>query len=153
MSSYSSYRNVTRCFTRKSNTFYFIENPSTVTLFNNMKNKTLLLKQYNTHVLNGWLNCLMPRGPFLETPGNFSDPKENFKVKTCWIVAQSVAHKLVNFSLLTDSFIVLFSKLLKHTSIVNATDGEHNTAFRSRNVRETGPRAHLFERRLALTLG
>ena len=117
MSSYSSYRNVTRCFKRKSNTFYFIENPSTVTRFNNMKNKTFLLKQYSCFK---WvLNCLMLRyqGPVSRNARKLFGPE----VKTCWIVAQFVAHKLVNFSLLTDSFIVFFSKLLKLRSWMQLT--------------------------------
>ena len=31
---------------------------------------------------------------FLKRPGNFSDPKVNFEIKTCWVVA----HKPVNFA-------------------------------------------------------
>ena len=53
------------------------------------------------------------RGPFLERPGNFSGPKANFEIKTCWIVAQFLAHKPVNSASLTDTFIVSFSRLLK----------------------------------------
>ena len=52
-------------------------------------------------------------GPFLEKPSNFSDAKANFEIKTCWIVAQFLAQKMVNFASLTDSFIVSFSKLVK----------------------------------------
>ena len=52
-------------------------------------------------------------GPFLERPGNFSGPKANFKFKTCWIAAQFLAHKPVNFASFTDSFIVSLSKVLK----------------------------------------
>ena len=52
-------------------------------------------------------------GPFLERPGNFSGAKANFEIKTCWIVAQFLAHKPDSFASLTDSFIVLFSKLVK----------------------------------------
>ena len=37
------------------------------------------------------------RGPFLKRLGNFPGPKANFKVKTCWILAQFLAHKPVNF--------------------------------------------------------
>ena len=51
--------------------------------------------------------------PFLERPDNFSGPKPNFEIKTSWIAAKFLAHKLVNFASLTDSFIVSFSKLLK----------------------------------------
>ena len=53
------------------------------------------------------------RGPFLKKPGNFSGPKANFKIKICWIVAQFLAHKPVNIALLTDKFILSFSKLLE----------------------------------------
>ena len=53
------------------------------------------------------------RGPFLERPGNFSGPKANFKIKTCWIVPQFLAHEPIKIASFTDSFIVLFSKLLK----------------------------------------
>ena len=52
-------------------------------------------------------------GSFLERPGNFSGPKANFKIKTCWIIAQFLAHKPVNLVSLIDSFIVLFSNRLK----------------------------------------
>ena len=51
----------------------------------------------------------MTRGPFLERPGNFANTKADFQIKT----AQFLAHKPGNFALLTDSFIVSFSKLLK----------------------------------------
>ena len=40
----------------------------------------------------------------------FLGKKANFKIKTCWIVVHFLAHKLVNFALLTDSFILSFSK-------------------------------------------
>ena len=53
------------------------------------------------------------RGPFLERKGNFLGPRANFKIKTCWIVAQFLTYKPVNFSSLSDNFIVWFSKLLK----------------------------------------
>ena len=54
---------------------------------------------------------LRTRGPFLERPDNFSSgPKANFKIKTCWMVAQFLADNPVNSAPLIDSFIVLFSK-------------------------------------------
>ena len=37
-------------------------------------------------------------GLFLESPGNFSGPKAIFKSKTFWVVAQLLAHKLVDFT-------------------------------------------------------
>ena len=52
-------------------------------------------------------------GLSLETPGNVSGPKANFKIKTCWMVAQFLAHKPVNLASLTVSYIASFSKLLK----------------------------------------
>jgi len=52
-------------------------------------------------------------GLFLEMPGNFSGLKANFKIHTCGIAAQFLVHKPLNFALLTDSFSLLFSKLLK----------------------------------------
>ena len=41
---------------------------------------------------------LGPGGPFLKSLGTFSGPKANFKLKTCWIVAQFLAHKPVNIA-------------------------------------------------------
>ena len=35
--------------------------------------------------------------PVFESPGTFSSPKANFEIKTCWIVAQFLAQKQVNF--------------------------------------------------------
>ena len=46
-----------------------------------------------------WASCnwiLLAWSPFLETPSNFSGPKANFKIKTCLIAAQFLAHKPVN---------------------------------------------------------
>ena len=54
-----------------------------------------------------------PWGPFLERLGNVLGPKGNFEIKTCYIVAQFLAHKPVNFVSFTNSCIVLFSKLLE----------------------------------------
>ena len=59
-------------------------------------------------------------GPFLERPGKFSGPKANFKITTCWIVAQLLAHKQVNFASLNDGFLVLFLKIIEPL-ILNAT--------------------------------
>ena len=52
--------------------------------------------QYYLLVLS-WasLNSTVLWSPFLERPGNFSGLKVNFKIKTCWIVAQFPAHKPV----------------------------------------------------------
>ena len=51
-------------------------------------------------------------GLFLESPGNFSDPKPKFEIKTRRVVAQVLAHKPMHFVSLTDSSIVLLSKLI-----------------------------------------
>jgi len=45
------------------------------------------------------------------TGARFSKGPENQKIRICWIVAQFLAHKPVNFASLTDSFIISFSKL------------------------------------------
>ena len=87
--------------------------------------------QYYLLVLS-WtsLNGTVLWGPFLERPGIFSGLKVNFKIKTCWIVAQFLAHKPVkNYW--------NFVRKCKH--------GKHKTAFRGpkryRDFRETGPRS------------
>ena len=72
------------------------------------------------------LNSL--RGLLLERPGNFT----RVKSKTCWIVAQFLAHKSISFASLTDSFIVSFSKLLKFWSRMQ--QGKHKIALRARKV-------------------
>ena len=59
------------------------------------------------------------RAPFLDRPGNFSGPKANYKVKTCWMVALFLAQKPVNFASLTDS-LIWFSKLMFEALILNA---------------------------------
>ena len=61
-----------------------------------------------------------PWDPFFERPGNFSGPKGNFAIKTCYIAAQFLAHKLVNFASFTNSFIVLHIFKIMETSILNA---------------------------------
>ena len=39
---------------------------------------------------------LNPEAGFSKGPVAFRGPKANFKIKTCWIVAQFLAHKPVN---------------------------------------------------------
>ena len=82
-------------------------------------------------------------GPFLKRPGNFSCPKANFKIKTCWKVAQFVAHKPVNFPSLTDSFIVLLSKSLKLWSWMQTQQTQNSFPGPKsyRDFRETCPGA------------
>ena len=62
---------------------------------------------YSFHSHSRELSCIVVvlfysqvdfRGSFLERPGNFSGTKANFEIKTCWIVAQFLAHKPVNFA-------------------------------------------------------
>ena len=86
------------------------------------------------------------RGPFLERSGNCSRPKANFKIKTCWLVAQFLAHNPFNwnfdrectngkhktafpfsFALLTDSFIVSSLNYWKFDR--ECKNGKHKTAF------------------------
>ena len=54
-----------------------------------------------------------PRGPFLESPGNFSGPKSNIQIEIKRIRARVLASKLLHFVSLTDSFMMLDAKLLK----------------------------------------
>ena len=90
----------------------------------------------------GVTRCIAKMDSFLERPGNFSGPKANFKMKTCWIVAQFLAHKQVNFASLIDSFIVLFSNRLKLWSWMQKqqTQNSFPGPKRCRGFRKTGPR-------------
>ena len=67
------------------------------------------------------------RGPFLESPVNFSGPKSNIQIKIERIRARVPARKLLHFVSLTDSFIMLDAKLLKPRSLM-----ETETAYRAR---------------------
>ena len=83
-----------------------------------------------------------PWGTFFEGPGNFSGPKGNFEIKTCYIAAQFLAHKPVNSASLTNSFIVLHIFKIMETSILNAntTNAKQLSGPESyRDFRETGP--------------
>ena len=60
----------------------------------------------------------VPRGPFLESPSNFSGPKSNIEIEIKRIRARVLASKLPHFVLLTDSFIMLDAKLLKPRSLM-----------------------------------
>ena len=57
---------------------------------------------------------------FFERPGNFSGPKGNFAIKTCYIAAQFLAHKPVNFASFTNSCIVVHILKITETLIWNA---------------------------------
>ena len=78
-------------------------------------------------------------GPVSQKARNFSGPKVNFKIQTCWIAAQFPAHKPVNFGSLTESFILLFSKLLKRWSWSKRGNYKGENPKSSRDFRETGP--------------
>ena len=45
-------------------------------------------------------------------------PKRNFEIKTCYIAAQFLAHKPVNFASLTGSFDVLISKFFETETLI-----------------------------------
>ena len=53
------------------------------------------------------------RGPFLQSPGNFTGPKSNIQIEIQRIRARVLASKLMHFVSLIDSFIMLDPKLLK----------------------------------------
>ena len=61
-----------------------------------------------------------PRGPFFERCANFSGPKGNFAIKTCYIAAQFLAHTPVNSASFTNSCIVVHIFKIMETSILNA---------------------------------
>ena len=65
------------------------------------------------HVSHG-----MTKGPFLESPGNFSGPKSNIQIEIQRIRAQVLTSKLLHFVSLTDSFIMLHAQLLKPRSLM-----------------------------------
>ena len=65
--------------------------------------------------LNG-LRTTGPWGPFLESPGNFSDPKWDFQIEIQRMRVRVLANKLLLFVSLTDIFIMLNAKLLKPLS-------------------------------------
>ena len=71
------------------------------------------------------------RGPFLERPGNFLDPKAN---RTCWMVAKFLAHKPASSASLTAGSIVSFSTLLID---LERKHSEHKTTFRAWKVTGT----------------
>ena len=56
------------------------------------------------------------RGPFLETPGNLTDPKSYFEIKVSRKLGCVLTSNEVHFVSLADNFIVQFSNLLKLSS-------------------------------------
>ena len=61
-------------------------------------------------------------GPFLERPGIFSGPKANFKINTCCIVVQFLAHNHFQNYLILD---------------LECNRSKHKTAFQARKVTRT----------------
>ena len=61
---------------------------------------------------------LRARGPFLDSPVNFSGPKSNIQIQIKRIRARVLASKLLPFVSLTDIFIMLDAKLLKLRSLM-----------------------------------
>ena len=51
------------------------------------------------------------RGPFFESPGNFSGPRPEFGIKTRRAVARALAHKRVHFVSLTVTLLYYLQKL------------------------------------------
>ena len=58
------------------------------------------------------------RGPFLERPGNLTDPKTYFEIKVSRREGCLLTSIEVSFVSLGDTFTVPFSKLLKLTSLM-----------------------------------
>ena len=59
---------------------------------------------------------ILARGRFLESPGNFSGPKSNILIEKQRIRVGILASKVLHFVSITDSFIMLDTKLLKPLS-------------------------------------
>ena len=55
----------------------------------------------------------------LESSGNFSGPKTDFKIKTVWIIEQFLAHKQVDVALLTDSLLYYWKTLILTANAAN----------------------------------
>ena len=85
----------------------------------------------------GTLILLKGGGPVSPKAGkHFLSRKANFQIKTCWIVAQFLAHKPVNFASLTDSFIVSFANYWSfnaNTANINQLSGPEKFPGISRN--------------------
>ena len=61
---------------------------------------------------------MIARGPFLESPVNFTGPKSNIQIEIKRIRARVLASEQLHFVSLTDNFIVLYGKLLKPRSLM-----------------------------------
>ena len=84
---------------------------------------SLLRNQRHSMTFSRFIRLII-RDQFLERSKNFSGhAKANFRIKTCWIVAQFLAQKPDSLlQSLTDSFIVSFSKLKANTKQLSQSE-------------------------------
>ena len=68
------------------------------------------------HTSGPWL--YRPWGPFLESPGNSTDPKFHFEIKVSRNVECVLTSNEVHFASLAEDFTAPFSKLLKLPSLM-----------------------------------
>ena len=87
------------------------------------------------------------RGPFLERPGNLTDPKTYFEIKVSRRVGCLLTSIEVSFDSLADTFTVPFSKLLNLPCLMENKTRQLNGPGNYRELRKTGPGA------LALRVG
>ena len=98
-------------------------------------------RPFNPYIFSGHLwnldSLLKGEGPVSPKVRKlFLSRKANFQIKTCWIVAQFLAHKPVNFAWLTDSFIVSFAnywRLSVNTANINQLSRPEKLPGISRN--------------------
>ena len=82
---------------------------------------------------------LSGQGPISRKTWKLFRPEGN-RIKTCWILAQFLAHKPLQIVSITDSSILLFSKLLKLWSWMQ-TQNSFPGPESYRDFGETGPRS------------
>ena len=78
-----------------------------------------VLGQANHSIFGGmcfFITQFGSRGPFLESPGNLTDPKPYFEIKISRKVGCVLTTNEVHFVSLADNLTVQFSKLLKFRS-------------------------------------
>ena len=98
-----------------------------------------------------------PRDRFLERPGKFSGAKANFKITTCWIVAQFLAHKPFNFVSLTVVSLYYFQNYwifdleCKHKKVFRARKDPGTFEKQTTAARKTTHTQYLYS--LCLNLG
>ena len=96
-----------------------------------------------TMIWIGWYAVREPGARFSKDPETFWARRQIFKIKTCWIVTQFLSHKPFSFISSADSFIVLFSKLLKLTLVLNentTNTKQFSGSEKLPDFRETGSR-------------